>query len=50
MTKSKKKDLVPISIKVDRDLKAKLVKLADSQHRSLQGQTVFFIEQGLRVT
>ena len=46
MNKSQEQ-LEPLNIKVERELKAKLRVAAKMNHRSLQGQVLFFMEQGL---
>ena len=38
----------PLNIKVERELKTKLRVAAKKEHRSLQGQVLFFMEEGLR--
>ena len=40
-------DLQPLNIKVERELKQKLRIAAKLHHRSIQGEVVFFLEQGL---
>lgn len=41
------KQLEPLNIKVDRELKMKLRLSAKDNHRSIQGQVLFFLERGL---
>lgn len=47
MSKEEKATTEVISIKITRELKMKLKKEADKQHRTIQGQTLFFVEKGL---
>ncbi len=42
-----KKDKKLVSIRIPVELKAKLKKEADKEHRSIQGQVLFFVETGL---
>jgi hypothetical protein len=42
------RELEPLNIKVERELKAKLRKVAKDCRRSMNGQILFFLEEGLR--